>query len=86
MAPCQLSDFSWAESPAALEAYIKRMSASTDKSTRHQYHHMYYAYLTNLVRRKCARKTRAARTVRMLEIGLGCGMASGVGGGVKLFR
>jgi hypothetical protein len=53
----------------------------------HNYQHMYYKYFMQLVHGKCdASLPDQDRTVRILEIGLGCGMPRGPGGGVEMFH
>lgn len=91
-------NFAWMESPSALADLVKRTSPETDKVTApqyakpgskvqgHSYQTQYYGTLMQLVRRKCAGQTREERTVRMLEIGLGCGMPQGPGGSLHMWR
>lgn len=92
--PC---NFAWMESPSALAALVMSTSPQTDKVTApqytldrkpngHSYQTLYYDTLTQIVRRKCTGATPAERTVRMLEIGLGCGMPEGPGGSLRMWR
>jgi hypothetical protein len=91
-------NFAWMESPSALADLVKKTSPQTDKVTEpqyalnisplagHSYQTMYYDIFTRLVHKKCAGKTPEERTIRMLEIGLGCGMPEGPGGSLRMWR
>ena len=90
--PSQLS--SWIFGGAReLVAIAKGTSkhAQTDKFHPHHYEHLYHAVLAPLaLQAACGRlptnPARPANTIRILEIGLGCGMPSGPGGGVRAYR
>lgn len=72
-------NFDWMRSVEDLAEVFTKYS--TDKSTSHEYENLYHPYLSKLVRRKCRGATEAERTIRMLEIGLGCGGGMGGAGG-----
>lgn len=78
--------FPWMRGPAALQRFVRRVSPYTDKVTRHNFQHMYVQYLGRLAQRKCLGATSEQRRLRILEIGLGCGMPRGIGGSVRLWR
>jgi len=85
---CDLRKFPWAKSAEAMKHAIADNNPFTDKTTSHEYQFMYHQYLSKLVQRKCFSQDR---TIKILEIGLGCGMAStgaskGAGGGVTFYR
>ena len=79
--------------PRELVATVKGTAkhAQTDKFHPHHYEHLYHAVLAPLaLQAACGRlptnPARPANTIRILEIGLGCGMPSGPGGGVRAYR
>lgn len=59
----------------------------TDKTTAHDYQHMYHRYLAPLAKRTCL-EDQTTNVIRILEIGLGChvsgGMIRGTPGGSAL--
>jgi len=91
-------DFEWMHSPDALTAVVQKVSKETDKvggpqystsedkSGLHSFQTMYYHTLMKLVQQKCAKKAKEERTIRVLEIGLGCGMPNGPGGSLRMWR
>jgi hypothetical protein len=61
----------------------------TDKTTMHHYHHIYHRYLSTMTMRTCAHDH--PKTIRMLEIGLGCSPGGGMilgqpGGSTRAWR
>lgn len=85
---CALSaaDFPWLESVSAFKRFVRLASNETDKVTVHSFQHVYFKYLRRLLRGKCVRGAPEQRRVRVLEVGLGCGMRQGPGGGVRMWR
>eukprot|EP00966_Prymnesium_polylepis_P209969 4862778-Prymnesium_polylepis.1 len=75
----------WLTSAEALAELLRRFPA-TDKATLHAYHHTYHHYLAPIAWGKCRGRSVAERTLRLFEVGLGCGMPNGVGGGVQAWR
>ncbi|KAL7539499.1 hypothetical protein ACHAXR_009341, partial [Thalassiosira sp. AJA248-18] len=63
---------------AAFRDAAKSLKPTTDKVTSHQYHIMYGQFLIPYYRRK--------PQMKMLEIGLGCGMSYGPGASVALWK
>lgn len=60
---------------------------TSDKFHSHAFHHMYSHYLKPIIERGCSNPS--ARRIRMLEIGLGCGMEEvrgKPGGGVRIWN
>jgi len=76
----------WMASPDSLSRFGMAHSTRTDKFTKHRFQHMYHVVLSQMYREKCRGRTAEERTLRMLEIGLGCRMHHGPGGGVALMR
>ena len=58
----------------------------SDKTVWHAYQHMYHRYLAPLALRACAGTTPKERTIRFLEIGLGCGRWLKPGGSILGWR
>lgn len=56
------------------------MAQRTDKARGHRFQKMYYSVLQRIVWRKCRGLSNANRTLRILEIGLGCDMRYAAGG------
>jgi hypothetical protein len=67
---------------AARRARTDKFFTTTPSKHHHRYEFLYHAVLAPIARRVC--EDRAP--LRMLEIGLGCGMPQGPGGGVAVFR
>lgn len=83
---CSPDQMPWLESLDALANAMRREKRS-DKATRHSYQYMYYNTLAPLARSRCGGKTSEERTVRILEIGLGCGDPKlSPGGSVAIWR
>eukprot|EP00308_Calcidiscus_leptoporus_P012682 CAMPEP_0119356196 /NCGR_PEP_ID=MMETSP1334-20130426/4860_1 /TAXON_ID=127549 /ORGANISM="Calcidiscus leptoporus, Strain RCC1130" /LENGTH=424 /DNA_ID=CAMNT_0007370183 /DNA_START=10 /DNA_END=1286 /DNA_ORIENTATION=+ len=80
MSTCTMS---WMESARALGHLMRRFPSdkATGGGAGHNYQHMYHRYLAPLVRRKCRGESDEQRTLRIFEIGLGCGVSWGAAGG-----
>lgn len=60
----------WVHSPTKLKRKVIEASHGlTDKTSIHAFHHLYHHYLSQIALRTCLGKQR---TIRLLEIGLGC--------------
>lgn len=77
------------QSPENFRRFVLQVSHATDKVTSHSYQFMYQKYLSQLVARKLREFEKAGKkepsTLRLLEIGLGCGMDRGPGGGWRIW-
>ena len=58
----------------------------TDKARHHDYQEMYFRVLQPIAWRKCLGSTEAERTIRILEVGLGCDMPKGAGGSIAVWK
>ena len=81
---CDVRDFAWSASVANMKAVL--LNGITDKAHPHEYQYLYHQYFTKLVHQKCQGRNAADLTVRILEIGLGCGMQHGPGGGAMFYN
>lgn len=82
----------WLENPVAFSGLMRRFPS--DKATGaaahgHDYQHMYYQHLPQIIRLKCRGSNEEERTLRIFEIGLGCGAGwerRSLGGSVGIWQ
>ena len=84
---CASSDsLAWIRSGDHKKLEAIMMGQRTDKARHRRYQEMYFRVLEPIARRKCLGWTEAERTIRILEVGLGCEARNGPGGSVAVWK
>ena len=84
---CASSDsLAWIRSGDHKKLEAIMMGQHTDKARHRRYQEMYFRVLEPIARRKCLGWTEAERTIRILEVGLGCEARNGPGGSVAVWK